>query len=63
MKDIVAFIAVIVVFSAIVAFFESKYKKLSPAGKYNPSFKHNFLRNMLIYGLIVALIQIVRIWF
>lgn len=48
--------------AAVDAFMVSKYKKLNPPGKFNPSFKKNFksalIRYAVLFGFFVLLVSL-----
>lgn len=50
-------------FAAILAYFDSKYEKLSPPGKFNKSFKANFVRNIITIAAASAFISLINVMF
>lgn len=56
-------IAIYTIVAGLLSYFDSKFEKLSPPGKYTNSFRANFIRNLVTIGAIVLLTALIRIWF
>lgn len=54
---------IVIIIAGVLSYFESRFEKLSPPGKFNNSYKANFLRNTLTFSAIVIILMLVRIWF
>lgn len=53
-------VALLIVFVLAFSYLDSKYEKLSPPGKYSPSYRVNLRRNAITFSVIFGLIYLIR---